>query len=263
MIKTIRYFLWKYLGIKRNHIHVHGCKLILDPYDSSLGLHINNYYEPGETKCYKENINKGDTIIEIGANIGFFTTLFSTLVGKTGKVYAFEPSPDAFRILSQNITLNKINNVVLINKAVSDKSGWTKLYICPTGASDNRTIDGGDKRETISIQTTSLDDYFKGLTGKINLVKSDTQGNEGKVIEGMAKLLKTQGNMKMVLEFLPKGLVTSGIYPEDYLDSIINNGFKMYVINESEEPLEELNIQKFLKEYTPENGKYANIFCIR
>src|ERR1035437_453528 len=80
-----------------------------------------------ELKLIRSIVKPGFNILDIGANIGFYTKLFSQLTGPTGSVHAFEPETTNFKYLQNNLRANK--NVTLINKAVSDKTGPLKIYI--------------------------------------------------------------------------------------------------------------------------------------
>ena len=78
----------------------------------------------------KQEVKEGNNVIDIGANIGYFTLLFAKLVGPNGKVFAFEPDPTNFSILKKNIEENNYDNVILSQKAISDKTETTKLFLC-------------------------------------------------------------------------------------------------------------------------------------
>ncbi|MBU2572515.1 MAG: FkbM family methyltransferase, partial [Elusimicrobia bacterium] len=67
-----------------------------------------------ESELYKQVVKKGMTVLEIGANIGFFTMLFAKLAGESGKVFAFEPDPDNFRLLEKNVQANNYTNAVCV-----------------------------------------------------------------------------------------------------------------------------------------------------
>lgn len=71
------------------------------------------------------------TVLDTGGNIGYFTLLASKLVGKHGKVYVFEPDPTNFKYLRKNIEINKIENIILINKCVSNEERILTLYHHP------------------------------------------------------------------------------------------------------------------------------------
>jgi predicted methyltransferase len=79
-----------------------------------------------EISLLNKYIRKGDVVLDIGANIGFYTKILSALVGEQGKVYAFEPDATNFSHLKKNA--GHLKNAVLINKAVSDKTGKITLY---------------------------------------------------------------------------------------------------------------------------------------
>ncbi|HRB19573.1 MAG TPA: FkbM family methyltransferase [Chitinophagales bacterium] len=74
-----------------------------------------------EIELLHKNIRKGDIVLDIGANIGFYTQLLSDLVGENGKVYAFEPDKKNYSYLQQNT--GQLKNVAFFHKAVSNKTG--------------------------------------------------------------------------------------------------------------------------------------------
>jgi len=133
--KKIANFLWgtkisKVPGIRRIHTYIkkrvslqkiiiNNHTLFLDKEDS-LHLTLNEKYSPEITDVLKKNVKKGDTVVDIGAHIGYFTIILSDLVGNDGKVIAFEPNPITFSILKKNIETNSLSNVILENLAISD-----------------------------------------------------------------------------------------------------------------------------------------------
>lgn len=231
---------------------VDGHKMFLDSKDS-LHLSINGIYEPFETELVKKEIKKGDVVLDIGANIGYYTLIFAKLVGENGKVFAFEPDPTNFSLLKKNVEINGYGNrVVLVQKAVSNKTEKIKLYLCEDNKGDHRIYDSHDGRQSIEIEAIRLDDYFKNYNGTIDFIKMDIQGAEGWAIQGMHNLLKKNKTVKIVTEFWPIGLKGSGIDPDEYFKILIELGFKLYEINEQEKKIKPINIPKV-----------TNLLCMR
>lgn len=234
--------------------------MFLDPEDS-LGLSLDGAYEEHETEIMEREISEGDVILDIGANVGYFTLLFARCAGKKGKVFAFEPDPASFALLKKNVEINGYENVVLVSKAVSDKTGKTKLYLSEGSNVDNRIYDSHDGRKSVEIQSIRLDDYFKGYKGKINFIKMDIQGAEKRAVEGMVNLLKKNRDMKLISEFWPFGLDKFGTRPAGYLKLLQEQGFRIEDIDESEGRAGPVNAHSLLKRYTVRNGAYTNLFC--
>lgn len=259
LIKVAHKFALK--NLKSNSAFVQGHKMFLDPRDS-LNLSIDGIYEEYETELVKKEIKRGDVILDLGANIGYYTLIFAKLVGESGKVFAFEPDPDNFALLKKNVENNGYQNVVLINKAISDKTGKLKLYINKEdNKGDHRIHDWHDGRESIEIESIKLDDYFKNYNGKIDFIKMDIQGAEFEAVQGMFHLLNNNQNVKILSEFWPVGLKRSGVEPLLYLELLLQKGFKIYELNKSLKKLIPVDTNNILKTYTIEKGNYTNLLC--
>jgi tRNA G37 N-methylase Trm5 len=125
---------------------VQGHKMYLDSKES-LDLSIYGVYEEYETDLIKKEIDRGDVVLDLGANIGYYTLLFAKKVGDEGRVYAFEPDPTNFSLLKKNVEINGYRNVVLIQKAVSNKNGKLKLYLNEDNKGDHRFYNSHDGRK--------------------------------------------------------------------------------------------------------------------
>ncbi|MBA2527101.1 MAG: FkbM family methyltransferase [Pyrinomonadaceae bacterium] len=240
---------------------VQGHKMFLDPRDH-LNLFSNGIYEPFETEIVKTEIRKGDIVLDIGANIGYYTLIFANLVGPEGKVFAFEPDARNFALLEKNVEANGYHNVILVNKAVSNKNGKIRLYLSDD-IGDHRTYDPGDGRKFGEIEAIRLDDYFMQGSSRVNFIKMDIQGAEWDAIQGMNLLLQKNKDLKVITEFSPKLLRISGIRPEDYLRLLINHDLKLYHADERVQKIEPVNIAEPLEKWMPSNRSYTNLLCIR
>ncbi|MBS3148525.1 FkbM family methyltransferase [Candidatus Woesearchaeota archaeon] len=117
-----------------------------------------------------------DTVLEIGAHIGTFTILASK---KAKKVYSFEPYPENFNLLKENLALNKITNVAPIRKAITEKNGTSELYISNINTGSHSIFPKSEKDNSVTVETTSLPDVMRThKIKKIGLLKVDCEGAE-------------------------------------------------------------------------------------
>ncbi|MCJ7424010.1 FkbM family methyltransferase, partial [Candidatus Bathyarchaeota archaeon] len=86
--------------------------------------------EAQEVMVLRKIVRSGDTVFDIGANVGQFTCLLAHLAGSKGAVHAFEPIPPVFHKLQNNISRNGLSSTVLLNQcALSDKKGFVQMYV--------------------------------------------------------------------------------------------------------------------------------------
>ena len=240
--------------------NVHGHKMYLDEADS-LHLSWGGSHEPFETQFFEDNVKPGDIIVDIGANIGYYTLYFAKKVTNQGHVYAFEPDPVNFELLNKNIEINKYKNITAINKAVSNTNEIIKLYICNENRGDHRTYDSHEGRDFVEINAAHLDDYFSDSERQIDLIKMDIQGAEFKAVQGMAGILKKSRNVKLVIEFWPYGLALAGADAKDLYSLLEELGFSIFEISEKSRSVREANIDELLQAFTVENQKFTNLLC--
>lgn len=138
-------------------------------------------YEPYETQLILRQARVGDVVVDVGANIGYYTVL---LAKKCKKVYAFEPDKINFEILKKNVEANKLKNVVAINAAVGSKDEEKILYKSKENLGDHKLF-GDGKKEKVKI--IKLDSFIKE---PVDLIKIDTQGWEPEVIGGAKKIIE-------------------------------------------------------------------------
>ncbi|MBU2564047.1 FkbM family methyltransferase [Patescibacteria group bacterium] len=257
IIKAIDNFIARFL--KSNFTIIQGQKMFLDSEDS-LRLSLSGVYEPFETKIIKSVIKKDNTVIDIGANIGYYTLLFAKLVGRNGKIIAFEPDPDNFFLLKKNVEINGYKNATLIQKAVSNKIGTTKLYLHKNDKKQHSIYNSNNSRKSIEIESTRADNY---INEKVDLIKIDIEGAEGETIKGMKNLLKKNKKIKIITEFSPCSLENSSVKSKEFLELLIGHNFKLYEINEPKKELKQTSPTKLLKAYTIRNRKGTNLLCVR
>lgn len=171
-----------------------GKAKVWNPSRSGMGrsLFLNKTFEPAVTNWFIENIKSGMTVFDFGADMGYYTLIFSKLVGNNGTVYAFEPIEWAYERIKENIELNKILNVITFNFALFDSNGDAMM----TNPGDQSVITTNYKNlqkntESICIKTRIFDDIVnEKKIKKIDVVKIDCEGAELNILLGMKKTIE-------------------------------------------------------------------------
>lgn len=215
------------------NVESEGLTIFLNPADKVITqmLMDSGTYEPETTATIHDLLGPGDTFIDVGANIGWFTLIASREVGDQGRVVAFEPEPQSFEFLRRNVEFNKCSNVILEEKALSDKPGNVWLYIADTNKGGHSFFESPERSARVKVQALPLDEYLKGMEGEIDLVKIDTEGAEGIILEGMRDAIQTRQRMSIVLEFTPGVLREGGRDPAAFFDPLLDSDYKLYVID--------------------------------
>jgi len=250
-------------GVRSEYIEIDGQKLFLDKEDSLLLSTRKNNYDRFEIECLKQIIKNGDIVVDLGANIGYYTLILAQLVGKSGHVYAFEPEPSNFEILSKNVKENKHDNVTLVQKAVSDKNSKIKLYVSKRNLASHRIFDAEDKRKSIEVDVTTLDEYFQKSKKPIKFIKMDVEGAEGATILGASKIIEDSKNLVIMMEYFPKWIKKFGDIPEEILKSLVGKKFKLFNINKKNKKLDPILITNFVEEYNEQKKNYTNVLCVK
>ena len=177
----------------------------------------------------------GDVVIDVGANIGLHTLLMSSLVGKNGKVIAFEPGIESFKELTHNVKLNNFHNVELKNNALGNsrnKKLKFKDSEFDSGHSSIVSEINGNESNSREITINTLDSYTYKFK-KIKAVKIDVEGYEKHILNGCKKLLEDNKVRYWIVEYAPHCLAKYG----ENLSSIRNYfrkyGYDMFVLDPS------------------------------
>ena len=202
-------FIFRRLWPNRNIIEVQGSKMYVD-LDGELILRktFESYimspdWEELMTQMFKQVVKDGDTVLDLGANLGYYTLLAAKLVGKKGKVYAFEPEPRNYNLLLKNIELNGYDNVIPMQKAVSNKTEVVKLFLNSEDSGAHTIRQSDSNKEFIEVESVALDDFFKDELHPIDVIKMDIEGTEMAAFLGMDRIIKGNKNLKIFCEFYP------------------------------------------------------------
>ena len=195
-------------------ITVNSHSLIVDRFEYTQNHIANKNYEPEVTTFLKENIQSGDNLVDVGANVGYFTTLMAGLT--TGDVLAFEPHPDNYRRLLNNINLNRLRNIRAHPVAISSSNGKTSLAVTPYNQGGNFVLNKSDRThqglKLIEVQMRTLDTFCQDKP--IHGIKIDVEGHELEVLQGMKDIfnqhslrflvIETKGRCAQITEFMKR-----------------------------------------------------------
>lgn len=213
-------------------VTVNGHKMLLDLVNDSgisKDLFIFRKREHLSTDfLIRENIfKKGDVVLDVGANIGYYALLESSRVGEEGKVYAIEPVQRNFDMLRKNIELNSISNIRAYRLAAGREVGEQEIFIAAKGNVSSFINHQGETyvgTETISV--VRLDDFVVEHNIQPSLVRMDVEGFEAEIIAGMPQLLKKRP--KLLIEVHPH--IMSQDKLQNMFETIAEAGYSQAVV---------------------------------
>jgi FkbM family methyltransferase len=166
------------------------------------------------------------TALDVGAHAGYYTLLFSRLVGARGRVFAFEPHPATFAVLARNAERRHLSNVRLLPMAVADHEGEADLW--QTSLSVGHSLLGAKPggHAPLPVAVTSLDAWSRReAIDRADLVKVDVEGGETEVLAGMAELARRSPGLAVILEYKPEILRARGDDLPAFLGRLAAHGF--------------------------------------
>ncbi|MDR0968117.1 MAG: FkbM family methyltransferase [Holosporaceae bacterium] len=216
-----------------------------------ISLHIekNSVWEPHVTNYLVKNVKPSETVIEIGANIGYYTTLLSKLVGSKGKVYSYEANKKVYDLACLSLKMNDLYNIVTIkNIVISDRKG-TVDFVSYEPSLDADIVNIGGSHiltdygiydllydKTIkTIKTTSLDEDLPNLKS-VDWLRMDIEGSEILALKGARRIINSSPNLKIVMEWFPNIMKKYGDV-QKLIKDLRGYGFKFYKISDCDADL--------------------------
>lgn len=203
--------------------------------DSLLSQFVIEGFEKDEEAFIKKFLKPGDILMDIGANIGLHSIFAGTIVGHSGHVYAFEPTPTTFKRLKENIELNNLENIVTpINQGISSENGLLKLNYSEDGhdAWNSFTeLQHIDLSNSIEVQVSSLDSIIKQYNineSNISLIKIDVEGWEMNVLKGADDFLKNNMHTAFLIEFTDLNAISAGYCTRDIYRYMESFGYQWF-----------------------------------
>ena len=189
-------------------------------------------WDPIVEQALRACVKSGDTVLDVGANIGYFSLLASRLVGDEGRVVSFEPSARALSKLTGHLCLNRCGNVTVCSQAMGDHIGTDKLNWAPNSNIGGSTIARGIASQGYSEQIAirRLDDVCNEMQIVPNFIKLDVEGFELFALRGAEETLQRH-HPTVVCELTNQFLTDHGQSGADMLDFMRGLGYEAWIID--------------------------------
>jgi FkbM family methyltransferase len=203
-------------------------------FDASIRLDLSDHiqrwiyfgeYEQEETKWVKEWLRPGMTVVDVGANVGYYTLLAASCVGPRGRVLAVEPSPYACARLRQAVVENTLAQVVTLQVALGSAAGEGTLYLPPLGNHAPSMV-ACDRKDCVTVALRTLDECLtEWHVDQVDLLKIDVEGFEPQVLAGARSALKAGRIRAILCELNDWWLRQTGGSAEELFSRITSEGF--------------------------------------
>lgn len=219
-----------------------GGKLVADTRDSLLApwLLLDGLWESHMTGWMHDVLRPGDTFVDVGANIGYYTVLAGLRVGPAGRVVAVEAHPGLAAILRRNVTINGIHG----RTTVWERAAWSEparlqfhlrvhysanSSVAATGADALDRL--ADEEETVEVEAATVDSLLAGVD-RVDVVKVDVEGAEIHAFSGLSATMDRNPAMAVMFEWSPEQVRQVGGAPEALIDLLAGHGFGFRLLEE-------------------------------
>lgn len=208
-----------------------GDFIYLDGLDAGVTPKIiqSGSWEPNIETLFLSELRPGMTVVDVGANCGYFTLSAAREVGSAGTVISMEPNPKLARLLVQSVYANNFDDRCrVINAAATAENGTVELTI-PSEGSSYGTLFGSQRAgQRLQVSGHTLDSI---TDQSVDVLKIDAEGSEWLVWSGSTQILNRSQNIKIFMEFMPD-MINHTIAPSDFLSKIRNFGFDIGLIQD-------------------------------
>ena len=252
------------MGYQKVTVQLDGFKMLIDTgkYLNSNATQVlfKKVHEPITTELFRLLLEEGDKVIDVGANIGYFTMLAASLVGSCGRVYAFEPGDVAFNDLRNNVYINSFSNIVAYNRAASDYFGERCLYVSKENTTNSLIRDS--RLHTMS-EVVSVDRIDRLISEQVKLIKIDTEGNELEVLKGSRNLINKCESICVILEISEKLKYHYDLLVETWIYLRSLKFDTMFIINEFNGTIQPIDSVYDIRNKFDRNNMYLNLICFK
>ena len=195
-------------------------------------------WNPIEYAAFRATVGPGSIALDVGANVGAYAVLLGQWVGPSGRVYAFEPSPPAFRGLVRHVELNALGTVVKpVGAAVADHDGFGELIVAAT-AGESRLAGTAERGETVNVPSVTIDAFCAREAIRPALIKIDVEGGELAVLRGARETIRRGGeSLALFVELHPSIWAQTGVTAAEFESELRGQRLKVQPLT-AEDPRE-------------------------
>ena len=228
-------------------------------------------YEAEELDLMRPLLRPGQTIIDVGANVGYTARFFAQAVGRTGAVHAFEPNPVIYPLLIQNVA--SLEQVSVYNLGLSSSNDELPLFLAGNNhgvacfsekyPATHLAYREDEPMRTVNAKVVIGDDFLKrkGID-HVDVIKIDVEGWELNVLSGLAQTISASRDLTLFCEFNPQAQECAGRGPTDLIDWLMNRQFSLaYPCDGELRSLSTESLENFIADPGP-NG-FTTLFATR
>jgi FkbM family methyltransferase len=192
----------------------------------------------GELDLFASHLRPGMTVFDVGANVGLYSLLAARAVGPSGRVYGFEPTPETFKRLCDNIALNGFDWIIPQQAAVYSAAGKQTLHIDNVSVTNSLFGNPGavspfaqGARTSLDVETITLDEFVeRNQVASVGAIKIDVEGAELHVMQGANKLLARADRPVLLVEMNAPALAGAGTSVRELFDRIVGHGYQAHQV---------------------------------
>ena len=225
------------------HLASSDKKIIVNAKDRCVcrSIRVTGYWEKKNTRILMNLVKPGQTILEVGANYGYYTLNFAKQLKGKGKIISYEANPAVFKYLEQSVKLNRDEELIrLMPFAASDKKSETFLVYDLANIGGGQIVTPGSpefdqckaSQYCLPVKSTLIDEDLKDIP-HIDLIKIDAEGSEIRALKGAENLIDRSPDLIIVMEWAPEALKKFGDV-KGFVKFLTDKGFRFWYIDQAD-----------------------------
>ncbi|MEM6547704.1 MAG: FkbM family methyltransferase [Pseudomonadota bacterium] len=233
---------------------INGRAIFVDTRDRGLGTRLlrGGLWEANVTPVFEKLVKPGSVVVDVGANLGYYSILAAHIAGPKGMVHAFEPNPRLYRLLNESFRFNgylKTRQVRAYRRALwHERRAFTMRYL--PGKLMQGSIFKHDEKDgayaEARVIAVRLDDFLPDLVADV--IKIDVEGADAQALYGMENTIARSPNVQIIYEYTPREL-TDFVPLDEFCQFLDRCGLKTFLINQRSKvvPIDRRGLEKVPK----------------